>query len=117
MLRQDERAGDPASNGQPNLQEGKHVSGFTRAPARKRRTHRFGRAGVAAAGGGSEATASAGWGGGGFINSGLNERSTSGIDGRFTITADNLGPSVLVDGKYVKLTNQKTTRLNSINVA
>ena len=52
----------------------------------------------------SQAASSAGCEGGGFVISGLNDRSTIGIDGRFTITADNLGPSVLVDGKYVEFT-------------
>ena len=52
----------------------------------------------------SQAASSAGCEGGGFVINGLNDRSTIGIDGRFTITADNLGPSVLVDGKYVEFT-------------
>jgi len=39
----------------------------------------------------SQAASSTGCEGGGFVISGLNDRSTIGIDGRFTITADNLG--------------------------
>ena len=57
----------------------------------------------------SQAASSAGCEGGGFVISGLNDRSTIGIDGRFTITADNQPFDVAksftgVDGKYVEFT-------------
>src|SRR5712691_4288093 len=52
----------------------------------------------------SHAASSAGCEGGGFVIRGLNDRSTIGTDGTITIAADNLGPSFLVDGRYVEFT-------------
>jgi hypothetical protein len=50
----------------------------------------------------ADAASSAGCEGGGFVIRGLNDRSTIGSDGKITIPADNLGPSLLIDGRYVE---------------
>src|SRR5262249_26442674 len=52
----------------------------------------------------SHAASSKGCEGGGFVISGLNDKSTIGMDGTFTIPADSFGPSFLVDGTYVEFT-------------
>src|SRR3989475_5318762 len=50
----------------------------------------------------ADAASSAGCEGGGFVIRGLNDRSTIGSDGKVTIPADNLGPSLVIDGRYVE---------------
>ena len=52
----------------------------------------------------ANAASSAGCEGGGFVIRGLNDRSTIGTDGKVTIAADNLGPTLLIDGRYVEFT-------------
>ena len=50
----------------------------------------------------ADAASSAGCEGGGFVIRGLNDRSTIGSDGKITIPADNLGSSLVIDGRYVE---------------